>query len=214
YRTEMVKVLVARALRMLASDTQAEAYPQNPAMLWGDHQARVNGNALSTQFYHEHDTVIKSTVNGKPVQTGRGQDKSLLHWLREDAALPGTKEGCAEGECGACTVFLDDVAVMACMVPAPRAHNADIVTVEGLKTDDTLHPIQDAFVDEGAVQCGYCTPGFLMSGAKLLTEQPQPTEAQIQQSISGNLCRCTGYYKIVNAFYEAAKQQSNQSTEE
>ncbi len=209
YRTEMVKVLVARALRALAADTQATAYPQNPAMLWGENQAIVNGNALTQPTTHDSQTPIVTTINGKSYTLASGQDKTLLRWLRDDAKLPGTKEGCAEGECGACTVFLDDVAVMACMVPAPRAHGANIVTVEGLQDAKQLHPIQEAFIATGAVQCGYCTPGFLMSGAKLLTEHPQPSLEQIQQSISGNLCRCTGYYKIVQAFIEASHKPDN-----
>jgi xanthine dehydrogenase iron-sulfur cluster and FAD-binding subunit A len=212
YRSEMVKVLVARALRALATNTQAATFPRDPAMLWGAGQARVNGNQLSTQATHEAGTPIECTVNGKPVSVRSGQDKTLLHWLREDVGLTGTKEGCSEGECGACTVFLDGAAVMACMVAAPRAHGADITTVEGLKQGDSLHPIQTAFIDEAAVQCGYCTPGFLMAGAKLLEERPQPSKAQIQQSISGNLCRCTGYYKIVDAFVKAS-QQANTSAD-
>lgn len=209
YRTEMIKVLVARALRALAAGTQADNYPQNPAMLWGDSRALVNGNALPQLLMHETGTPIETIINGKPYHIITGQDKTLLRWLREDAKLPGTKEGCAEGECGACTVHIDGVAVMACMVTAPRAHGAEIVTIEGLQQDNQLHPIQSAFIETCAVQCGYCTPGFLMAGAKLLDEHPQPTLEQIQQSVSGNLCRCTGYYKIVQAFIEASHKQDN-----
>lgn len=207
YRAEMIRVLMRRALHMLAEVMQQQTLPTTPAMLWGPHQARVTGNALPQTITHQANTPIEATINGKHRVVTTGQDKTLLRWLREDAELPGTKEGCAEGECGACTVFLDGVAVMACMVPAPRAHGAEIVTVEGLAGPDGLHSIQQAFIDQAAVQCGYCTPGFLMAGAKLLEEVPEPTEAQIQQSISGNLCRCTGYYAIIEAFKEASQMQ-------
>ncbi len=204
YRTEMVKVLIARILRQLAQDTIDAGIPDNPPMLWGDNHATVK-IGLAETLKHTGDTPIETTINGTPVEINTGQHKSLLHWLRDDAKLPGTKEGCAEGECGACTVFLDGAAVMSCMVHAPRAHNAEIVTVEGLRDDEQLHPIQSAFIQESAVQCGYCTPGFLMSGAKLLEEIDSPNQEQINYSISGNLCRCTGYYKIVQAFQEASK---------
>ena len=206
YRAEMVRVLVGRALRALAEGRQAESWPQHPPMLWGKNRAVHPG--LARALHHEAEMPIETTINGQPRSIASGQDKTLLRFLREDAGLPGTKEGCAEGECGACTVFLDGAAVMACMVAAPRAHGAEITTIEGLGQHDSLHPIQEAFVEQGAVQCGYCTPGFLMAGAKLLEECPQPTREQIQQSITGNLCRCTGYYKIVQAFEEASQKES------
>ncbi|MCL4252609.1 MAG: FAD binding domain-containing protein [Anaerolineae bacterium] len=209
YRREMIGVLVARALRALASNTQADSYPQNPAMLWGNHPNGITlGVAHTTSAQNTH---IETTINGKNYQFDSGHDKTLLRFLREDAKLIGTKEGCAEGECGACTVFLDGAAVMSCMVGAPRAHGAEIITVEGLSNGEDLHPIQSTFIEKGAVQCGYCTPGLIMSGAKLLEEHPNPTREQALQSISGNLCRCTGYYSIIEAILSASNHKKEVS---
>lgn len=203
YRREMVQTLTRRALTALRHSTEREGYPENPVMLWGSEQARVT-KPLDHSFTHQSGDAVETTINGKPVSAS-GAHKTLLRWLREDAGMLGTKEGCAEGECGACTVFLDGAAVMSCMVAAPRAHHAEITTIEGLAQNGDLHPIQQAFIEHAAVQCGYCTPGFLMAGAKLLEECPQPSKWEIQQSITGNLCRCTGYYTIVSAFERAAQ---------
>jgi xanthine dehydrogenase iron-sulfur cluster and FAD-binding subunit A len=197
YRTAMIKTLVKRALHEVHVPLM-HLLPHDPAML---RSSATPPQAESRTF--AHDDVLQTRINGKQYML-HGTHKTLLRLLREDANLIGTKEGCAEGECGSCTVFLDGAAVMACMVPAPRAHGAEIVTVEGLAQNGELHPIQSAFMETGAVQCGYCTPGFIMSGAKLLEEHPNPTREQIEQSITGNLCRCTGYYKIIEAFEKAS----------
>lgn len=204
YRLEMVRILTKRALTALKNHTESEGLPESPIMLWGQYEGRVVA-PLIKGFRHNRDDVIETTVNQQTLRVQGGTQKTLLRWLRENVGMTGTKEGCAEGECGACTVFLDGAAVMSCMVAAPRAHHAVITTVEGLAQNGNLHPIQQGFVEQAAVQCGYCTPGFLMAGAKLLEERENPSRWNIQQSITGNLCRCTGYYTIVSAFERAAE---------
>lgn len=202
YRREMVRVLTARALRSLADGTERDGFPLSSINLWGPTNGRFP--VLSSSEDSRQPDAIKTTVNGKGYEVEGANGKTLLQMLRDHLGLIGTKEGCAEGECGACTVFLDGIAVMSCLVPAPRAHLAEIVTVEGIRSNGNLHPAQQAFIEAGAVQCGYCTPGFVMSAASLLDENDSPTRAEIMQAITGNLCRCTGYTKIVDAIEQAA----------
>ena len=204
YRREMVRVCTLRALREIASGAISSNIPENPILLRGLARNGKNGKAVQLK----DSSTIHTTINGRNYTFSDANQKSLLDLIREDAGLIGTKEGCAEGECGACTVFLDGIAVMSCLVPAGRAHGAKIVTIEGVAADGRLHPVQQGFIDEGAVQCGYCTPGFIMSGVKLLEEQPNPTPEEIKHSITGNLCRCTGYYKIISAIESASQMEA------
>lgn len=205
YRLDMVRIVTMRALRAIVAGEERGLLPEHPILLAGSIPHPLPRSINGEGSNRGAGDVIQTTINGIEYTIPEGQAKTLLRFLREDAGLPGTKEGCAEGECGACTVFLDGAAVMSCMVPAPCAHHAQITTVEGLSVDGTPHRLQQAFVAEAAVQCGYCTPGFLMSGAKLLEECPHPNRAEIEQAITGNLCRCTGYYKILAAFEKASQ---------
>jgi carbon-monoxide dehydrogenase small subunit len=149
--------------------------------------------------------LLRMTVNGKPVEVRVNPTWTLLRVLREELRLTGTKKGCEQGDCGACTVQMEGKAVNACLVLALQAEGKAIETVEGLGTAENLHPLQQSFIRQGAVQCGFCTPGMLMSAKALLDQSPRPTRDEIKRGISGNLCRCTGYVKIIKAIEGASK---------
>jgi carbon-monoxide dehydrogenase small subunit len=148
---------------------------------------------------------IKLTVNKQPYRLAVPPQRTLLEVIREDLGLTGTKEGCGLGDCGACTVLMDGQTVNSCLVLAAEADGREITTVEGLAEGGRLHPIQQAFVDHGGLQCGFCTPGMILSAKALLDKNPHPTEEEIKQGISGNLCRCTGYTKIIESIKAAAE---------
>jgi aerobic carbon-monoxide dehydrogenase small subunit len=152
---------------------------------------------------------ITTTVNGTQHEVDDvWPGESLLYVLRERLGLPGTKNACEQGECGSCSVYLDGTLVCACLVAAPQARGREVRTVEGFATADGLDPIQQAFVDAGAVQCGFCTPGLILAADDLLARNPQPADAEIREALAGNLCRCTGYEKILDAVRLAADRRS------
>jgi len=151
------------------------------------------------------EALIEFQVNQVPYRITVRPSATLLDVLRQDLGLKGTKRGCDQGHCGACTVILDGKAVNACLLLAVEAHGKKITTIEGLSAGDRLHPLQEAFVEEGAIQCGFCTPGMILSAKALLDDIPKPSEEEIREALSGNLCRCTGYVKIVKAIQRAAQ---------
>jgi xanthine dehydrogenase iron-sulfur cluster and FAD-binding subunit A len=204
YRLQTLHNLLARTLEALDRHDLPPVIPDDPVLL-DTNPAEADRLSPGGEPFAG---TIKTRINGRPVELRSSNACTLLDALRNEAGLTGTKEGCAEGECGACTVWLDGQAVMACLVPAPQAHNADVVTIEGLAARDGnaptgLHPLQQTFIDRGAVQCGYCIPGMLMAGAKLLEERPTPDLPAIETALSGNICRCTGYRKIFDAVQAA-----------
>ncbi len=157
---------------------------------------------------------IRLSINGNAHSLEIEPSRTLLEVLRKDLGLMGTKENCMEGECGACTVLIDGRAVNSCLYLAVRAQGKKITTIEGLAKEETLHPVQEAFIQEGAIQCGYCTPGFIMSTIALLNAHPNPTDEEINQGLAGNICRCTGYVKIRNAVRAAAAKMSGEEIHE
>ena len=153
---------------------------------------------------------LQITVNGHAREVdGAWEGESLLYVLRERLGLPGSKNACEQGECGSCSVYLDDVLVCSCLVLAAQAADREVITVEGLAEDGELHPIQKDFVEAGAVQCGFCTPGLIVATHELLVRNPQPTDHEIREALAGNLCRCTGYEKILDAVRAAAGRKDS-----
>jgi xanthine dehydrogenase iron-sulfur cluster and FAD-binding subunit A len=206
YRRAMVETLTARILTQIRNGDARAGWLSDPVMLWGQTQGVWPvAKSLVQGKTPVDEEEIQTLVNDQAVVLPGGM--TLLDSLRL-ASFISVKEGCAEGECGACTVFLDGMAVMACLVPAERAAGSQVVTLEGVGDPSNLHPIQAAFAQSGGVQCGYCTPGFIMSAAKLIEERPQPTREEAQEALTGNFCRCTGYRKILDAIVAAGATPS------
>jgi carbon-monoxide dehydrogenase small subunit len=149
---------------------------------------------------------VRMKVNGNQVEREIPEDRLLVDFIREDLGLTGTRKGCEEGACGACTIIMNGKTVVSCLIPAFKAEGAEILTVEGMAGEAQLYPLQQAFLEEGAVQCGYCTSGMLLSAKALLDENPDPTLEEVKRGISGNFCRCTGYTKIIHAVQAASEK--------
>jgi aerobic-type carbon monoxide dehydrogenase small subunit (CoxS/CutS family) len=158
------------------------------------------------------DVTVKLTVNGQARTIVTDPERSLLDVLREDLGLTGAKYACGEGQCGACSVLINGRRVLSCVTPVRRAHGTTIVTIDGLAEGDALHPVQEAFLEEGAMQCGYCTGGMILAAVAMLKDNASPTDQEIAQGVNGNICRCNGYPKIVSAVRRAAKKLEGKSS--
>jgi carbon-monoxide dehydrogenase medium subunit len=198
YRTRVLERTFADSLSQLRDGSERRNWMPDPVLL------DTGRRATDTEPFMERIITI---VNGERCELSReSNERTLLNAIRDELSLTGSKEGCAEGECGACTMWLDGQAVMSCLVPAIQAHGRELVTIEGLAetSGQPVHPLQAAFVNRAAVQCGFCIPGMVMAGAKLLEECPTPSDNEVKVALSGNICRCTGYAKILEAVHEAA----------
>jgi len=202
YRTYLIPVLLKKALESIKNG-KWDQFENEPVLLWGEKTSFIT--PISKSIEHNQSIEINATINGNNYSFIKGQRHTLLNLIRQEAGLTGTKLGCGEGECGSCTMHLNGLPVLACLLPAPKAHLNEITTIEGLAKGGELDPMQQAFIDASAVQCGYCTPGFIMSAVKLIEEKPDPNEMDIKQGLAGNICRCTGYYSIMKAVELAAK---------
>jgi carbon-monoxide dehydrogenase small subunit len=180
---------------------------QSNLFLYFVNRKQTEGNWFFLSKYRAMNKIdVSFTVNGNKVDLKVPPDRALLDVLREDLRLTGTKEGCRTGDCGACTVIMDGKTVNSCLVFACQLEGKEITTIEGLSPDGELHPLQEAFIEEGAVQCGFCIPGMILSAKSLLDVVKDPDETQIKEALAGNLCRCTGYTKIIKAVQSAAKK--------
>lgn len=214
YRSASIVPLISRALRALATGDEASMWPNSPPLLTS---LRTPGTLRAPSVKLNAQKAVRIRVNGRIDSLKDATDLTLLEALRDHIPAPdvgslsGVKEGCAEGECGACTVLMNDAAVMSCLVHVSQADGHPVRTIEGLAGSAALHPVQEAFVQEFAVQCGFCIPGFVMAATRLIEENPDPSDEQIKLALSGNLCRCTGYYPIIQAVKTAAAVMRGQS---
>jgi len=203
YRKRMAEILLKRELERAIKTRNIRQKEHKEVTLWGKEQSTFR--PISKSIITKESSKIKFTLNGRITEINWIPGRTLLDVIRDQSGNKGSKEGCGEGECGACTIFMDGIAVLACLIPGQRAEGTTIETIEYLSNGNEISKMQKAFVEENAIQCGFCTPGFIMSATKLLEEIPDPIEEEIKTAISGNLCRCTGYYKILKAIERAAE---------
>lgn len=206
YRSHLVYILTEKVLSDILDGSWNE-FDEEPVLLWGNKKEFFT--PIKKTIMHDRNESVQTRINGKEYALEKGQNKPLSKTIRDVAGLTGTKIGCGEGECGACTLYMNGLPVFSCLIPTPRAHDCDITTIEGISDGEELHPVQKAFIDKGAIQCGFCTPGFIMSSVKLIEEKPHPSEQEIKQGLAGNICRCTGYYSIISAVEKAAEEISS-----